>query len=426
MLKISSSNATYFLCDKEGRIYDASLSAETMLQYSHQELIKTKRIFNFFHKNIVLNEIKRWLALSKTNHQKFHSVMKRQDGSHFTAYLSIKPIKNDNKYYLISITRKLSMNPTTLLPTANLRIFFTKWSLIIRAKFLLGTIIPLLFGIVWSIQYVSVTNFPIDILFAIVIGALSFHAAANTFNDYFDWKSGTDQMNTNYLLFVSGGSRAIELGLISAHVLLRFSIISFILVFLMGAYIASIRGPIIFLIGGIGAFSAYYYTAPPIRLAARKGFGELFHILCLGPLFISGTTYALTEHLSAVDFWIGTPIGLLITACLWANEFPDIEADAKTGKNNLAVTFSPYATALGILTLLILSYTIPIISIIYYELPALLLTPLLTIPFGISATTTAFQIQNSRDKIANLCLKIFNVYFYYCLLYIISVSIAFM
>ena len=66
MLKISSSNATYFLCDKEGRIYDASLSAETMLQYSHQELIKTKRIFNFFHKNIVLNEIKRWLALSKT------------------------------------------------------------------------------------------------------------------------------------------------------------------------------------------------------------------------------------------------------------------------------------------------------------------------------------------------------------------------
>ena len=48
-----------------------------------------------------------------------------------------------------------------------------------------------------------------------IIGTLIAHLAINVFNDYFDVKDGTDEANAEYFQQVSGGSRAIELGLIS-------------------------------------------------------------------------------------------------------------------------------------------------------------------------------------------------------------------
>ena len=59
-------------------------------------------------------------------------------------------------------------------------------------------------------------GFTIGILFTLIfLGGSFLHLAANTYNDYFDWTSGTDQLNNDYFLQLSGGSRAIELGLIS-------------------------------------------------------------------------------------------------------------------------------------------------------------------------------------------------------------------
>ena len=50
---------------------------------------------------------------------------------------------------------------------------------------------------------------------AAFLGTALLHLASNTFNDYFDWTSGTDQGNNDYFLPFSGGSRSIELGLIT-------------------------------------------------------------------------------------------------------------------------------------------------------------------------------------------------------------------
>ena len=47
------------------------------------------------------------------------------------------------------------------------------------------------------------------------VGVLFAHLSTNMFNDYFDNIDGTDIGNYNYFQQLSGGSRAIELGLIS-------------------------------------------------------------------------------------------------------------------------------------------------------------------------------------------------------------------
>ena len=51
--------------------------------------------------------------------------------------------------------------------------------------------------------------------FPLSVGVLFAHLSTNMFNDYFDNIDGTDSGNYNYFQQVSGGSRAIELGLIS-------------------------------------------------------------------------------------------------------------------------------------------------------------------------------------------------------------------
>ena len=47
------------------------------------------------------------------------------------------------------------------------------------------------------------------------LGVLFAHIATNMYNDYFDNLDGTDEKNNEYFQQLSGGSRAIELGLIA-------------------------------------------------------------------------------------------------------------------------------------------------------------------------------------------------------------------
>jgi 1,4-dihydroxy-2-naphthoate octaprenyltransferase len=92
--------------------------------------------------------------------------------------------------------------------------------------------------------------------------------------------------------------------------------------------------------GLAGATFGYFYTAPPVRLVARHGLGELAISLAFGPLITAGVGYVV---LGAYDptwttFLIGIPVGLLTTNILVINQVPDTESDALTGKNHLIVT----------------------------------------------------------------------------------------
>ena len=111
-----------------------------------------------------------------------------------------------------------------------------------------------------------------------------------------------------------------------------------------------------------GLFLGYFYTAPPLRLVARKGLGELTIFLTFGPLITIGTAFAIfngdlnsTEHLINC-LYIGIPMGLLTTNILLINEFPDMESDQKTHKNHLVVTLGKKAGRWGYLVLLIFAF----------------------------------------------------------------------
>ena len=271
----------------------------------------------------------------------------------------------------------------------------------------------------WAIKKINNNELNIIILLSIIIGATCCHIAANTFNDYYDWKSKTDKINTNYILFITGGSRSIEMGLIKEKQLLILSIINIMIVIFCGIYISYVRGITIIIIGIIGIFGTYFYSAPPIKLSSRYGLGEIFHILCLGPLITTGVTYTLTNNFNYIDFLIGIPMGFLITACLLINEYPDIESDKITKKNNLAIALKENFFK-GVIILIAIPYITIIISIITKIISSIFIITLITIPYSLWTIKIIKNISKNRESIKKSCITIFNLYLYFSILMIIS------
>ena len=135
--------------------------------------------------------------------------------------------------------------------------------------------------------------------------------------------------------------------------MLFLSIISLVVVsvnsFLVTGTLNNLLGMI--LVAVIATFLGYFYTAKPLRLAGRKGLGELTIFLVFGPLLtlgsalaMSATSYNFSLDSFTVFLLLGCPLGLLTTNILFINQFPDYNSDKKTGKVNLVVLLGKKAS----------------------------------------------------------------------------------
>lgn len=337
-------------CDMEGRILTMNDGAVQIFGYSKEEIIGKKRVSLFSPGEIVLQNVAGWLDdavkhgeyVGKTyfinkNKEKINAKIRitptfaNGKDKEQTGYCGVTEVINDDVEVPINFSTKL-----------------IKGLAITRMPFTSASILPILavgayFAGVGDNLF-NVTNFILCI-----IGVMIAHLSSNVLNDYFDVKDGTDEENSDYFQQVSGGSRAIELGLITLKGTKKLGFILTAVALLIGGIIlfstntANINSVIICAIAGL--FLGYFYTAPPLRLVARKGLGELTIFLTFGPLITLGTAFAIfdgdlasTKHFINC-IYIGIPMGLLTTNILLINEFPDMESDQKTHKNHLVVTF---------------------------------------------------------------------------------------
>jgi 1,4-dihydroxy-2-naphthoate octaprenyltransferase len=236
------------------------------------------------------------------------------------------------------------------------------------------------------------------------------HLSSNVLNDYFDVKDGTDEENSDYFQQVSGGSRAIELGLITLKGTKKLGFILAAVALLIGGIIllstnpANINSVIICALAGL--FLGYFYTAPPLRLVARKGLGELTIFLTFGPLITIGTAFAIfngdlnsTEHLINC-LYIGIPMGLLTTNILLINEFPDMESDQKTYKNHLVVTFGKEKSRWIYLFILALSIFFTYMLATKIENNLILIAIGLLLLYGGYVFSVLYNKYNSRELVS--------------------------
>jgi 1,4-dihydroxy-2-naphthoate octaprenyltransferase len=388
--------------DLEGRIQTYNQGAEQLFGYRPEEVIGKKRVSLFSPGQTVLEHVPNWLKVaSEEGEYRTKTVFLDRDRNPVAAEIRITPtFKNGHQIGYCGVTEVLEdVDPEEIAPNISFMTRLFSWLVITRAPFLTAIIVPILVGASWVAYSSLVQPFPWGLFFLALFAGIFLHIAANTFNDYFDWKSGTDPANNDYFLPYSGGSRSIELGLISEKALFRVASIALLLASALGVALAFLSGPGILLFGLVGALSSYFYTAPPLRLAARKGLGELLIGLNFGPFATAGTVYALTGSVTLADFLIGIPIGLLTTAILWINQFPDEDSDRLTGKINLVVLLGKKRARWGYLLLLAAAFGLLLYWLAVGVLPLAALLVLLGIPLAVYATRIAMREYDQRSLI---------------------------
>ena len=201
----------------------------------------------------------------------------------------------------------------------------------LRLPFLTGSLLPVLQAAALAFGDGSFGGLN---LLLILIGVGALHTAGNLINDYYD-TPGSDKVN-RYPTPFSGGSRVILDNLLSARWVWWASTASFALAVVIGLIFVFTGRPYVAVVGLLGLLAGLLYSANPTQFMSR-GLGEIIIFFAFGPLITWGTYYVLTNQFTTPAFFLGFPLGFLITAIIWINEFPDYEADKGAGKRNLVV-----------------------------------------------------------------------------------------
>ena len=255
-----------------------------------------------------------------------------------------------------------------------------RWLVAARLPFLTGSVLPVVAATaaVWWAD--GRLHRPVCAL-AAVVGVALIHLGANLANDYFDHRSGADEAN-RWVTPFSGGSRVIQEGILGAGAVRAGALVC------LGAGAACGVGlwlttgvHAVAIIGLVGVALAWCYTSPPLRLVHR-GLGEPTIFVCFGLLPVLGAEAVQRGAVSLAVGWVGLPAGLLITAVLWVNEFPDVESDAAAGKRTLVVRLGTRRAAAAYGLLVGGAYVSVLVGVMAGWMPWAALVVLLTAPLS--------------------------------------------
>ncbi|MFZ1499150.1 MAG: prenyltransferase, partial [Giesbergeria sp.] len=165
--------------------------------------------------------------------------------------------------------------------------------------------------------------------------ALLAHASANMQNDYADALNGADAANSAGLYPLTGGSRLVQRGVVTAADMRQFSLVLAIVVVLGGIWLAVHGGGGLLVLGLVGLLLGWAYSLPPLALM-KRGWGEVSVALAWA-LVVVGADYGQRGRFFLVPAAAALGYGLMIGNILLANAFPDAAADARVGKRTLAV-----------------------------------------------------------------------------------------
>ncbi|REK08831.1 MAG: 1,4-dihydroxy-2-naphthoate polyprenyltransferase [Actinobacteria bacterium] len=170
-----------------------------------------------------------------------------------------------------------------------------------------------------------------------LLGALAIQVAANFANDVSDARRGADTEDR------LGPPRMVTSGAITPRAMWMATGAAVAVSAIAGIALTVIAGPLILVIGVVSVIAMLGYVGGPIPYGYR-GLGELFVFLFFGLVATVGSRYV-HDSTAPLDAWLlGIPIGMLAAAILVANNYRDLDTDARANKRTLAVIIGPQRT----------------------------------------------------------------------------------
>jgi len=228
-------------------------------------------------------------------------------------------------------------------------------------------------------------------LAATVAAVLAVELAKNASGEIVDFDSGADlAVEAKDRTPFSGGKRVLVDGLLTRRQTATIAVTAYVAAIGMGSLIAWLRAPGVAWLGLVGIGCAYFYHAEPFKLAYR-GAGELAVGVCYGPLICSGTYLVQRLEFAPSLLWLSVPLGMLIAAFLWINEFPDYSADLASGKRTLVVALGRARSSRVFCALVAVPFAMVALAPLSANIPLAVWIGLLGLPFGLAACRTTVR-----------------------------------
>lgn len=185
-----------------------------------------------------------------------------------------------------------------------------------------------------------------------------FHAAGNTWSDYFDYKKGVDREDNI-------GGTSITSGEFQAREIKRLAIWLLVVAVASGLTLAYCTGLPTLYFGLAGSVLTLLY--PTLKYHAL---GDLDIFLTYSVLPILGTSYVATGCIVEKALWLVLPIGLITVGILHVNNARDIEHDRRAGIKTFAMLVGTRASVYIYLAELILPFICIVVAILFRAMPA--------------------------------------------------------
>lgn len=165
-----------------------------------------------------------------------------------------------------------------------------------------------------------------------LLNIIVFHAAGNTWSDYFDYKHRVDREDTH-------GVRTLTGGLFRPQEIFRLSLSLLVVALVAGIGLLVRTGLPLLYIGIGGAACTLLYPALKYR-----ALGDVVIFVAYALLPMLGTAYVATGVMDWTTMWAGVPVGLITVAILHANNTRDITTDVRADIRTLAMTVGAQAS----------------------------------------------------------------------------------
>ena len=212
---------------------------------------------------------------------------------------------------------------------------------------------------------------------AVALGAaVLIQIGTNLYNDVGDYERGADGADR------LGPPRATAMRWLAPADVRRAAAASFGLAMVLGAYLVSVGGWPIFVIGLASVAAGIAYTGGP-RPIAYSASGEFFVFVFFGLVATVGSYFLQTGRFAWAPAAAGAMIGALAAAVLVVNNYRDLESDRRSGKITLAVRIGYAATRIEFAVLVLLPFAaLPLLGALTGS-GARMLLPVASLPIAV-------------------------------------------
>lgn len=209
---------------------------------------------------------------------------------------------------------------------------FGEWMIAVRPWSFPASAMP----VIVSIAYLFWKGAEINWLFGLwtLVNIVIFHAAGNTWSDYFDFRKKVDADDTF-------GAKTLTTGMFTEKEIFRLSLILTIVATAAGLTLMALTGLPLLWIGLGGVLCTLLY--PVLKYNAL---GDLVILLAYAFLPTIGTAFVTTGAIDWSILLIALPVGLITDGILHSNNTRDTRTDKRAGIKTMAMGLGHKASAI--------------------------------------------------------------------------------